>query len=217
MKTRTKTRNKTRSKTKTKTKIKAKGKGKGKEKQFLLEISKLLENSQLEKTQDNYETTVDFMENFELPFELSEKILTETDKYNKFKKIFESFNFENKLKCLNELQEVITKPNYKEYVDGYIDLKKLIKNIEEFEYNIKTFPKKNKEFNNSQELVNFINNQQELLEIIIQQIGELNGSIEEELNNTKDDKAKKIFDAIKKFYDAIYTIQNTSQNTRQNN
>ena len=182
---------------------------------MLLEISKLYKSSQLEKTQDNYETTVDFMENFELPFELSEKILTETDKYNKynkFKKIFESFNFENKLKCLNELQEVITEPKYAEYILGYINLENLIENIEEFQNNIKTFPKKNKEFNNSQELDNFINNQQELLEIIIEQIGELNGSIEEELNNTKDDKAKKIFDAIKKFYNAIDTIQNTSQN-----
>lgn len=161
------------------------------------------------------------MENFELPFELSEKILTETDKYNKFKKIFESFNFENKLEYLIKLQKVITEPKYVEYIVGYINLENLIENIEEFEYNIKTFPEKIEEFNNSQELDNFINNQQELLEIIIEKIGELNGSIEEELDNTEDDKAKKIFDAIKKFYDAIdtsqNTIQNTSQNTRQNN
>ena len=186
---------------------------------MLLEISKLHKSSQLEKTQDNYETIVNLIKRFKLPFELTEKILTETDKYNKFKKIFESFNFKNKLKCLNELQEVITEPKYAEYIDGYIDLEKLIKNIEEFEYNIETFPEKNKEFNNSQELDNFINIQQDLLEIIIEQIGELNGSIEDILNNTEDntedstedDIPEKIFDAIKNFYE-----ENTSQNTSQN-
>ena len=77
-------------------------------KKFLNEISELHRVSRLEITQNNFQIIVDLMQGLQglqtpLNFDVIEKILTETDKYNKIKEIFESFKFEKRKNLLKNL------------------------------------------------------------------------------------------------------------------
>jgi len=143
-----------------------------------------------------------------LPFDIVETILIETDKYNKIKEIFESFEFEKKLDVLKDLNNLVTDFTSidENFVNDLIDLAEFTKNIEKFKINLKEFDDAFKE-SNIEKLKACFNKQEDLLNTIMDQISELNGSVEEMLDeedNTYHTIPVEIFNVIEKFYQDFY-------------
>lgn len=176
-------------------------------KKFLVEISKLHKKSDIKSTITNHEIILSFMQK-KLPFDTIELILKERDKYNIIREIFENFEFEKKLNDLDNLKKLLEdiKLIDENFVNDYIDLGELKNNIEEFKNNLKEFDDAFKERNieKLEEMLNNKDQQEDLLNEIMDKISELNGSVEEMLNNEDDRIAVEIFNVIKEFYENFY-------------
>ena len=177
-------------------------------KRFLVETSKLHRDSLLEITPNNLKIIVSFMQGLKvssLPFDIIETILIETDKYNKIKKIFESFEFEKKLDVLEKLKNLVKDITFIDgnFVNELIDLEKFTNNIEKFKENLKEFDDAIKE-SNIEKLKACFNKQENLLNNIMDQISELNGLVEEMLDNAYYTVPVEIFNVIEKFYQNYY-------------
>ena len=121
-----------------------------------------------------------------LNFDVIEKILTEVDKYNKIKELFENFKFEKKLNVLKDLNNLVTDFTSidENFVNDLIDLEEFKKNIEKFKINLKEFD--------------------DLLNEIMDQMSDLNGSVEEMLEDDYETIPVEIFNVIEKFYQDFY-------------
>lgn len=177
-------------------------------KKFLVETSKLHRDSRIETTPNNLEIALIFIQGLKvptLPFDIVETILIETDKYNKIKEIFESFEFEKKLKVLKDLKNLVKDITFIDvnFVNELIDLEEFTNNIEKFKKNLKEFDDAIKE-SNIEKLKACFNKQEDLLNNIMDQISELNGSVEEMLDNAYDTIPVEIFNVIEKFYQNYY-------------
>jgi len=179
-----------------------------KRREFLVETSKLHRDSLIETTPNNLEIALIFIQGLKvpsLPFDIVETILIETDKYNKIKEIFESFEFEKKLKVLKDLKNLVTDITFidENFVNDLIDLEEFTNNIEKFKKKLKEFDDAIKE-SNIEKLKACFNKQEDLLNNIMDQISELNGSVEEMLDNAYDTIPVEIFNVIEKFYQNYY-------------
>lgn len=134
-----------------------------------------------------------------LNFDVIENILTETDKYNKIKEIFESFKFEKKLKNLKQLVENI-KYIDEAFVIENLDVKNLEDDIKKFQNNLTNFHR----LLEIEELKNHFETQKDLLTKIMEQIGNFYDSVEDMLDNAYHTIPGEIFDVIEKFYHDFY-------------
>lgn len=168
-------------------------------KKFLNEISELHRVSRLEITQNNYQIIVDLMQGLQTPlnFDVIEKILTEADKYNKIKEIFESFKFEKKLNLLKELVNKIIFID-EAFVRDSLELHQLEENIKKFEDNLK----KLNTLKNIEELKIHFETQKDLLTKIMEQIGIFHNFVEGMLDNAY--TPEEIFNELEKFYQDYY-------------
>lgn len=171
-------------------------------KKFLNEISELHRVSRLEITQNNFQIIVDLMQGLQglqtpLNFDVIEKILTETDKYNKIKEIFESFKFEKKKNLLKNLVNNI-KDIDEHFVRDSLELDQLEENIKKFEDNLKKF----NTLKNIEELKSHFITQKDLLTKIMEQIGIFYDFVEGMLDNAY--MSEEIFNELENFYHDFY-------------
>ena len=171
-------------------------------KKFLNEISELHRVSRLEITQNNFQIIVDLMQGLQglqtpLNFDVIEKILTETDKYNKIKEIFESFKFEKKKNLLKNLVNNI-KDIDEHFVRDSLELDQLEENIKKFEDNLKKF----NTLKNIEELKSHFITQKDLLTKIMEQIGIFHDFVEGMLDNAY--MPEEIFNELVYFYHDFY-------------
>ena len=132
-----------------------------------------------------------------LNFDVIEKILTEADKYNKIKEIFESFKFEKKLNLLKELVNKIIFID-EDFVRDSLELHQLEENIKKFEDNLK----KLNTLKNIEELKIHFETQKDLLTKIMEQIGIFHNFVEGMLDNAY--TPEEIFNELEKFYQDYY-------------
>ena len=171
-------------------------------KKFLNEISKLHIDSRIETTPNNLEIALIFIKGLKvptIPFDIVETILIETDKYNKIKEIFESFEFEKKLNLLKELVNKIIFID-EAFVKDSLELDKLEENIKNFEDNLKKF----NTLKNIEELKTHFETQKVLLTTIMEQIGIFHNFVEGRLDMDNAYISEEIFNELEKFYQDFY-------------